>query len=138
MKQNKLKIYYWLPFIDKVGTVDAVINSAASLQKYSNDKYQIFIINAVGEWKEYLKIFEKKNVKVITLKNSRIFKKLPRYGFIFSRIAYFFIFFSSFFKLKKLLDKNPPDLFVAHLITSLPLILNYFFSFKMMAKRRLL
>jgi len=129
--QKGLKIYYWLPFISKVGTVEAVINSAISLQKYSKGKYQIVIINAVGEWTDYLKIFEEQNIEVITLRNSHVFKKLPRFGFIFSRITYLFIFFSSFFKLKKLLEKNPPDLFVAHLITSLPLILNYFFSFKM-------
>ena len=55
--QKGLKIYYWLPFISKVGTVEAVINSAISLQKYSKGKYQIVIINAVGEWTDYLKIF---------------------------------------------------------------------------------
>ena len=40
------------------------------------------------------------------------------------------IFLVCFFRLKKLLHNNPPDIFVAHLITSLPLILNFFYSFK--------
>ena len=125
-----MNIYYWLPFIGKVGTVDAVVNSAISLQKYSKNNYQITIVDAVGEWSDHLSLFEKNNIKVITLKNSSLFKKLPKLGFFFSRITYIYIFFSSFLRLKKLLYNNPPDIFVAHLITSLPLILNYFCSFR--------
>ena len=125
-----MNIYYWLPFIGKIGTIAAVVNSAISLQKYSKNNYQVTIINAVGEWSEHLDFFKKNNIKVITLNNSNIFKKLPRRGFFFSRLTYFYIFFSCFFRLKKLLHNNPPDIFVAHLITSLPLILNFFYSFK--------
>ena len=76
-----MNIYYWLPFVGKVGTIAAVANSAISLQKYSKNNYQVTIINAVGEWSEHLDLFEKNNIKVITLNNSKIFKKLPRLGF---------------------------------------------------------
>ncbi len=76
-----MNIYYWLPFVGKVGTIAAVVNSAISLQKYSKNNYQVTIINAVGEWSEHLDLFEKNNIKVITLNNSKIFKKLPRLGF---------------------------------------------------------
>tara|TARA_B100000315_G_scaffold227974_1_gene236304 strand:- start:608 stop:844 length:237 start_codon:yes stop_codon:yes gene_type:complete len=78
-----MNIYYWLPFVGKVGTIAAVVNSAISLQKYSKNNYQVTIINAVGEWSEHLDLFEKNNIKVITLNNSKIFKKLPRLGFFF-------------------------------------------------------
>ena len=54
-----MNIYYWLPFIGKIGTIAAVVNSAISLQKYSKDNYQVTIINAVGEWSEHLDFFKK-------------------------------------------------------------------------------
>ena len=92
-----MNIYYWLPFIGKVGTIAAVVNSATSLQKYSKNNYQVTIINAVGEWSEHLDFFKKNNVKVITLNNSNIFKKLPRRGLFFSRLTNFYIFVSCFF-----------------------------------------
>ena len=88
-----MNIYYWLPFIGKIGTIAAVVNSAISLQKYSKDNYKVTIINAVGEWSEHLDFFKKNNIKVITLNNSNIFKKLPIGGFFFSRLIYFYIFF---------------------------------------------
>ena len=52
-----MNIYYWLPFIGKVGTVDAVVNSAISLQKYSKNNYQITIVDAVGEWSDHLSLY---------------------------------------------------------------------------------
>ena len=46
MKQ--IKIYYWSPHINKdVATVKAVLNSAKSLEKYSQ-KYDVNIINVFG------------------------------------------------------------------------------------------
>ena len=33
---NKKLVCYWSPFIDNVATVKAVINSALSINKYSN------------------------------------------------------------------------------------------------------
>ena len=38
------KIYYWCPFIDRVATVKAVINSALSINRYSNQKYESLIL----------------------------------------------------------------------------------------------
>ena len=58
-----MKIFYWAPWIGKVGTIKAVINSADILEKYSKNSIQTKIIDAVGEWKEY----EKKN-RYISLK----------------------------------------------------------------------
>ena len=91
-----MNIYYWLPFIGKVGTVDAVVNSAISLQKYSKNNYQVTIVNAVGEWSDYLSFFEKNNIKVITLRNSSVFKKLPKLGFFLVELPIFILFFHLF------------------------------------------
>ena len=47
---KNLTIFYWCPFISHVATVKAVINSAYSLIKYSNSKYEPKLINVFGEW----------------------------------------------------------------------------------------
>jgi hypothetical protein len=49
------KIFYWSPFTtSKVATVKAVINSADSLNKFFKiDDFEISIIDAVHEWKDF-------------------------------------------------------------------------------------
>ena len=46
-------IYYWCPFIGNIATIKAVINSAYSLAKYSNNQFIPTIINSCGEWDKY-------------------------------------------------------------------------------------
>ena len=46
----KKKILYWGPFTDRgIGTKKAILNSAFSINKYSN-KFEAIIIDAIGEW----------------------------------------------------------------------------------------
>ena len=52
-----MQIFYWSPFISKVATVTSVIRSAESIVNYSQDKVEVSLIDAIGEWQEY----EKKN-----------------------------------------------------------------------------
>ena len=53
MKKN---IFYWSPCLNPVGTLKSTLNSALSLKKY-NDKNEINMINACGEWNDYKKFF---------------------------------------------------------------------------------
>ncbi len=71
-----------------------------------------------------------KNIQTIQLTNSKIIKNKSIKGFLRSRIIYYYIFIISFIPLLKLLKKNTPEYFIAHLITPLPLIINYFFNIK--------
>ena len=48
---KKKTVCYWSPFISNVATIKAVINSALSINRYSNQKYESLIIDAFGEWK---------------------------------------------------------------------------------------
>ena len=57
------KIFYWCPFIDKVGTVQAVINSAHSIAKFDRN-YKPIILNTVGEWDDYRADILKKNIQI--------------------------------------------------------------------------
>jgi glycosyltransferase involved in cell wall biosynthesis len=116
------KIFYWCPFISNVATVKAVINSCVGLNKYGN-LLKPYIINCFGEFDEYNDEIIKNKIIIINLNNNRFIKKFPSQGFLFSRIKYIVIFFISFFALSKLIKKEKPAFFIAHLITSLPILL---------------
>ena len=117
-------IFYWSPFISKVATVKAVINSAQSLNEYSDKNfYNTSIIDAVGEWSDYEDLLREKKIELIYLNKKSIFKQFNKNGFIMSRLSYLYIFFKSFFSLNNLLSKKKPEFLIIHLITSLPLIL---------------
>ena len=117
----KKSVYYWSPFISKVGTVKSTLNSACSLAKYSQN-YDVKIINVFGEWSKYQNKIEENGVKLenLTFNYSSI---LPYKGFLKSRFTYIIIILISIIPLTILLKKNKPDYFIAHLLTSLPLVL---------------
>ncbi len=125
----KKKIYYWAPYLNEVGTVKSAINSAISLKKFSNDKFEPIIINACGEWDKYINVFSSYNIQVINLSLLNYFRFLPKNGYINSRFSYIIIFIFSLIPLLKILKKNNESYLIAHLITSLPLFLFYIFNF---------
>jgi glycosyltransferase involved in cell wall biosynthesis len=128
---KKIKILIWAPFISKVGTVNNVINSAYSLQKFSKKKiFEILLINSTGEWKSYKDELCDKGLNLVDFFNLKAFNKFKKEGFIKSRLAYMFIFLVSFFPLFKYLKKEKPDFLNIYLVTSLPLILFSLFNFK--------
>jgi len=123
-------IYYWSPFTSKVATIKSVINSAYAIKRYSSKKYCSYILNAVGEWDDYLKEIYEKKINVINLNKNTIFKDIDKEGFLRSRIAYLYIFFKCIFSLNLILKNKKPDFLIIHLITSLPLFLFIFQNFK--------
>jgi glycosyltransferase involved in cell wall biosynthesis len=121
-----MKIFYWGPYISKVATVKAIIESAKSLKKYSKKKIDLSLINAFGEWSD----FKDEEINIINLNNKKVQTKKEIVGFIKSRIHFFLIWFISFFPLLSLLKKEKPSFLIIHLITSLPLFLLLFFRFE--------
>ena len=126
------KIFYWSPFTtSKIATVKAVINSAASLNKFSKkNQFKTSIIDAVHEWKDFENEIKEKNIELIYLNKDTFFNSFTKDGFMRSRIAYWYIFFKSFFPLIKVLQEKKPDYLIIHLITSLPLFLFTFKNFQ--------
>tara|TARA_B110000037_G_C17086808_1_gene492280 strand:- start:269 stop:1399 length:1131 start_codon:yes stop_codon:yes gene_type:complete len=122
-----MKILYWAPILSNIATLKAVVNSAESLMRYSN-KYNVTLVNAAGEFNN----FKKGNIKsnIYDLNIDLVNKNLPGVGFIKTRISMIYIFFKSFFSLKRYLNKEKPDFIIIHLLTSLPLILFLLFNFK--------
>ena len=129
MNDKKKIIFYWSPCLNPVGTIKSTLNSASALIKYQSKKYDVYLINACGEWDQYLEFINFHNIKLINLQ-FKYFKYLPKTGYFQSRLSYILIFILSFFPLLKLLNKNKPDYIINHLITSLPLTLLFFFKFE--------
>ena len=120
----KKKIFYWSPYLVNVGTVKSSLNSAIALLKYSKSTREVSLVNVCGEWDNYKEEIIKNNINLIKL-NFSYFKYLPKHGFLKSRLSYMVIFIFSFFPLIKLLYRQKPDYVIVHLITSLPLLINY-------------
>ena len=125
---NAKNIFVWSPFTGKVGTVQNIINCLYSINKYS--KLKTNLINAFGEWDDYLDEPKLKNVLVHNFKYLRFIKKWKIRGYLRSRITYSLIFIFSFFPLLNLIKKNKPDFLVVHLISSLPLTIFSLFNLK--------
>ena len=87
MLDKKKIIYYWCPFIGSVATVDAVLNSILSLKKFSNESFEPYILNIVGEWDKKIEYLNERNIKVINFRSSNIINYLPKLGFLKSRFT---------------------------------------------------
>ena len=124
-------IFVWSPFTSKVGTINNVVNSSYSLIKFSKSKnYNVKFINVFGEWNDLSSEIEKKGIKTIKLNSAKFINRWNKEGFIKSRFSYILIFIFSFFPLLRLIKKQKPNYLIAHLVTSLPLILFTFFECK--------
>ena len=108
----------------------AVINSAIALKKFSKNTYEPIIIDVFGEWNDYLKIINENKIKIVKLNLNNFFYETKINGFLKSRYFQIKIFLLAFFPLLKLIKKNKTDIFILHLLTSLPLFLNFFFNLK--------
>ena len=126
--RQKRKIFYWSPCLTQVGTVISTKNSAIAMAKYKKNDFEVYIINACGEWNDHKSDFNLNGVHVINL-NFNYFWLLPKEGYFFSRLSYIIIFLLSFFPLLIKIRTEKPDYFIMHLITSLPIFLLSIFKF---------
>lgn len=126
---KKTRVFYWCPFIDKVATIKAVYNSALSLNKYSFNKFEGFILDVFGEWSNFNNE-ENDLIKFEYLNKINILNYFSSQGFIKSRMKYILIFLFSYFPLKKFLLNKKPEFLIIHLVTSLPLFLNLINTFE--------
>ena len=117
------KIIYWSPYLGHIGTKKSTLNSAKGLSVYGKGKFDVKLINALGEWNDI------NEIKTLSFYKN-LYNKLPQGGFLKSRISYLIIFLLSILPLYKLLKEDKPDYIIAHLITSLPIFLFKIFKFE--------
>ena len=92
-------------FLDPVGTIISTMNSAiGAIGVRRNKNYDVTIIDACGEWKNYEKYLVKNRVKLLKL-NFDFYNLLPKQGYFQSRFSYLIIF--NLFSIVKILKKNP-------------------------------
>ena len=91
MNNKKKIIFYWSPCLNPVGTIKSTLNSASALIKYQSKKYDVFLINACGEWDQYLEFINMHKIKMINLQ-FKYFKYLPKTGYFQSRLSYILIY----------------------------------------------
>lgn len=127
MRKN---VFYWAPFFSNIATSMAVINSAISLKKFSKDNYEPVIIDVFGEWQDHLDLIKKHHIKIEKLNLDIYFSDKKINGFLKSRLFQFKIFLLAFIPLLNLIKKKKPDIIILHLVTSLPLLLNFLFNLK--------
>lgn len=124
-----MKIFYWSPFLSNIATIDAVIRSIKSINKFDDKNfYKVYLLDATGEWQTNKKKIE--NLNIIKIYKKDFYNYLPKGSFLKSRISQILIFITCIFRLKSLLKKEKPNYLIAHLIISLPLFLFSFNNFK--------
>ena len=62
-----VKVFYWSPFISKIATSKAVINSAISLEKYSKNTIKPYLISLFNEWEHHSDVIIQNKLKLINL-----------------------------------------------------------------------
>lgn len=125
----KKKVYYWSPFLSPIATCKAVINSAYTLSKFSNN-YESSILNFFCEFDFFKEQIRKKNINLINYYKFNLSKYLPYQGILKSRLSFIIFFILGFFPLIKILKKQKPDYLIIQLITSLPLLVLILFKFE--------
>ena len=98
------------------------------MSKFSKNSFDVSIINSFGEFKTFETNSNLKYFKTVSLLKKDYSKIFSDKGFILSRLSWFLIVIITFFPLLKLIKKDKPDYLVIHLLTILPLIINYFFN----------
>ena len=124
-----MNIFYWSPYIGKVATIRAVLNSMTGLSTLSKKNFNVSIINCFGEWDKHSLFLKKNNIEKINLQRKIKFN-IDTNGFIHSRFVYLSTFFLTYKKLKNLLIKKKPDYLIVHLLTFIPFFLYFSNSFK--------
>lgn len=125
-----MKLYYWCPFFSNIATEKAVINSIASIKKFSMEKIQPSLLDVIGEWEPHQNDLKEKKIEKIDLLKFKLINYLPKNGFLKSRFSYIIIFLFSIYKLHQKLKKDQPDFIIIHLMTFIPLVLLFFFKYK--------
>lgn len=124
------KVFYWSPYLSNVATIKNVINSAFSLVRYGGHLYNATILDSIGEWSKKKQEILKKKINYIKINKLDLSIFFPIDGYLKSRFFSVLIFIVSFFSLRKILLCERPKYLIIHLVSSVPLILLFFFNFE--------
>ena len=101
-----MKVYYWSPFISKIATIKAVLNSNIALNKFSNRQIDAYVINSFGEFSENSYRYRGSYLKFKSLVKKNYIKFFSDKGFLKSRLSWILISLITVFPLIRLLKRR--------------------------------
>ena len=115
-----MKVAYWSPYIGHVGTIKAVVNSAASLKKYGN--HDVLIIKNHSEWEGLETEITGNKINIEDFGLKKYFPNLHKTRFMGSRLYMLVVALFGYFQLRSFLKHNKQDVLITNLV-ALPAIL---------------
>ena len=88
-----IKVFYWAPFISKIATPIAVINSAISLKKYSRGTIEPTIISLFNEWSDYQRNYQNYKLIFLNLFKFKFSLNFPDKGFFLVEFLFSLFFY---------------------------------------------
>jgi glycosyltransferase involved in cell wall biosynthesis len=116
-----MKILYWSPYTGHVGTIKAVINSAAAMRRYGD--HDVTLIKNHTEWEGFEERIRKAGLRIVDFGLNRWFPTLPSTGPVGSRLYTIAVALFGFFKLLGYLRRQRADVLIANLVV-IPAILS--------------
>lgn len=113
-----MKIYYWTPYMEQVGTIKATINSAIALSRMG---HEVKLYKPYREWEGYEELLKENHIEIIDFHLSEKLPNLSSEG-VGYRISMLKISFYAFGLLKKSYEKDKPDVIISSLLGYLPLL----------------
>lgn len=113
-----MKIYYWTPYMEQVGTIKATINSAIALSRMG---HEVKLYKPYREWEGYEELLKENHIDIIDFHLSEKLPNLSSEG-VGYRISMLKISFYAFGLLKKSYEKDKPDVIISSLLGYLPLL----------------
>lgn len=115
-----MKIVYWSPYVEHVGTIRAVINSAKSLKKYGG--HDVCLIKNHSEWEGYEDMLESLGIEIVDFGLKRKFPNLKHIRAFGSRAYMIIIALYGFFQMRRYIKQYKADVVITNLI-AIPAIL---------------
>lgn len=113
-----MRIYYWNPYLERVGTVKATLNSAIAMKRRGHD---VKLYRAYHEWEDYEELLTQNGIEIIDLGLGKRFHNLSVVG-VGYRISMIIISIYCYGKMKRNYAKDKPDVIVSSLLGYLPLL----------------
>lgn len=121
-----MKIYYWTPYMEQVGTIKATINSAIALSRMG---HEVKLYKPYREWEGYEELLKENHIDIIDFHLSEKLPNLSSEG-VGYRISMLKISFYAFGLLKKSYEKDKPDVIISSLLGYLPLLVREHAKFR--------
>jgi glycosyltransferase involved in cell wall biosynthesis len=116
-----VKLLYWSPYVGHVGTIKAVINSAAAMRRHGG--HDVTLVRNHTEWEGYEARIGDAGVAIVDFGLKRRFPGLHRVRAMGSRLYMLTVALFGFFQLLAYQRRERPDVLIANLIV-VPAILS--------------